>query len=99
MSFDLKYPYAGAERMLPQKKGKLTIRVCCIVFLYHQSLSIGQDMRLTSQVQCLYEMFKVYGRSRWAKTSLSSSFLLHSAFLGILLIQEEIFIFNEQKWK
>ena len=58
MSCNTKTPYAGAEGMLPQMKGNLTIRneksarlpyiIWSIVFLNHRSLSVSQDIRLTS---------------------------------------------------
>ena len=58
MISDMKTPYAGAEGMFPQIKGKYgtnSQRVCRIlwskVFFYRRSLSVGKDVRLTSKCQ------------------------------------------------
>ena len=56
----MKTQYAGAERILPQIKGNLTIRdffcfvlfcfcfciVRSIVFIYHRSLSVGKELNI-----------------------------------------------------
>ena len=51
MSCAMKTPCAGAEWLLPQKKGnKMKYRmVWSMVFLNHRYLSVGEDMGLTSQ--------------------------------------------------
>ena len=60
-----KNPHAGGEGILPQMEGRFKIRnetlciwriVWWIVFLFHRSKNVGQDMRLTSY--CLY-MFSI----------------------------------------